>query len=104
MRSKQIKRRRVIGIIKLMSPMIILMMHSLVILANCVLLPQRKNKQYALVPIITVIIHMSYSIILCEKLGALGASYAILLTEIISCALLAYFTFKDRLIQLNPAR
>ena len=90
-------------IIKLMSPMIILIPLS-VILANCVLLPQRKNKQYALVPIITVIIHMSYSIILCEKLGALGASYAILLTEIISCALLAYFTFKDRLIQLNPAR
>lgn len=87
-------------IIKLMSPMIVLIPLS-VILANCVLLPQRKNKEYALIPIASVVIHFTYTFFLCAKWGALGASYAILVTEIVSCLLLIFTTIRKNLLDEN---
>lgn len=80
-------------IITLMAPMIVLIPLS-VILANCVLLPQRRNKEYALVPVVTILVHLMYAFVLSSKWGALGASYSILITELVSCLLLISITKK----------
>ncbi|MDE9563765.1 oligosaccharide flippase family protein [Xenorhabdus bovienii] len=80
-------------IIKIMSPMIILIPSS-VILANCILLPMGKNKLYAIIPSITAVIHLPYTLVLSKYYGALGSSISILLTEIISFLLLFLACYK----------
>lgn len=89
-------------IISIMAPMIVLIPLS-VILANCVLLPQRRNKEYALVPIITVAVHLMYTFVLSAKWGALGASYSILITELVSGVLLISITIKCGLLNAKKA-
>lgn len=74
-------------LIQIMSPMIILIPFS-VILSNYILLPLGHSKLFAKVPLITLCCHMGYSFILCKLYGALGASIAILITEIVSFSIL----------------
>ncbi|MBQ0304862.1 polysaccharide biosynthesis C-terminal domain-containing protein, partial [Proteus mirabilis] len=79
-------------IIQLMSPMIILIPLS-VIISNFILLPHGKNKTYAVIPTLTLLCHILYTIPLSKSLGAVGSSIAILITEIISLSLLLTFYF-----------
>lgn len=82
-----------IMILKLMSPMIILIVSS-VILCNYVLLPLGHNKIYAKLPIFTGLLHLSYAIPLCSLYGASGASLSILITETLTFILLLIITLK----------
>lgn len=80
-------------ILKLMSPMIILIVLS-VILCNYVLLPLGHNKLYAKLPIVTGLLHLSYAIPLSSLYGASGASLSILITEMLTFIMLLIITFK----------
>ncbi|MBP6860918.1 MAG: flippase [Neisseriaceae bacterium] len=71
-------------ILKTMAPMIILTPYA-VIFANYLLLPLGYKKPYFIMPIVTAILHIPYTILLSSKYGAIGAGYSILITEIISC-------------------
>lgn len=81
------------NLIKIMSPMILLIPLS-VILANCIILPHGKSKAYAIIPWITVTLHLPYAYILCKNYGALGGSISILITEIISFLFLFIYCLK----------
>lgn len=81
-------------ILRIMSPMIILVPTS-VILANFILLPHGQKKVYALIPAMTAVLHVLYSFIFCFYFGAFGGALSILLTEILSLSLLLYFCYKN---------
>lgn len=81
-------------LIQIMSPMIILIPFS-VILSNYVLLPLGHSRLFAKVPLITLCCHMGYSFILCKLYGALGASIAILITEIVSFSMLFLLNMRN---------
>ncbi|MBU2673992.1 flippase [Hafnia paralvei] len=80
-------------ILKLMSPMIFLIVMS-VILCNYVLLPLGHNKIYAKIPIFTGCLHLIYAIQLGRLYGAIGASIAILITELITFIILVLINYK----------
>lgn len=80
-------------LIQIMSPMILLIPLS-VIFSNYILLSLGHNNLFAKVPVITLCFHLGYSFILCKYYGALGASIAILTTEIISFVILLVINLK----------
>ncbi|MCU6356699.1 oligosaccharide flippase family protein, partial [Morganella morganii] len=82
-------------LLKIMAPMILLIPLS-VIISNLFLLPYRMNKVYAIIPAITLILHLIYAIPLSKYYGAVGSSIAILLTEIISLFILIFIYIKIR--------
>lgn len=89
----------VVMTLKIMAPMILLIPLS-VVLAHGVLLPLGFSKIYFVIPMIIGILHVFYSILLSKNYGAVGASYSILITEILSfIALLAACLFKTDLIK-----
>ena len=73
--------------LKILSPLITLIPIS-VILAHGILLPLGHTKAYFLIPITIGLLHISYTIYLSKNHGAIGASYSILITEILSTTLL----------------
>lgn len=79
-------------ILEIMSPMIFIIVVS-VILCNYILLPLGHSKIYARLPIFTGLLHISYSIPLSKYYGATGASFAVLLTEIITVVLLILIVY-----------
>ncbi len=70
-------------LLKIMAPMMVLIPMS-VILSNYLLLPLGHKKLFFMLPILTATLHIPYTIILSHGYGAIGASVAILMTEIIS--------------------
>lgn len=82
-------------LLQIMAPMIFLIVMS-VILCNYILLPLGHNKLYAKLPIITGIIHLSYSIPLSKFYGAVGSSVSILITEVVTFSLLLTITYKKK--------
>ncbi len=80
-------------LIKIMSPLIFFIPIS-VVLANYLLLPLGDDKLFSRIPIITLILHLSYIFILCKWYGAIGASIAIILTEVFSTSILLIFNIR----------
>lgn len=80
-------------LIQIMSPMILLIPLS-VVLSNYILLAAGHSNLFAKIPIITFCFHMSYVFILSKWYGAIGASIAILITEIVSFLLLLIINIK----------
>lgn len=74
--------------LKIMAPMLFLIPYS-VVFAHNLLLPLGYQRIYYLVPLIIGICHIFYSFILSSYFGAIGASYSILITEIITLIVLA---------------
>ncbi|WJH20678.1 oligosaccharide flippase family protein [Edwardsiella ictaluri] len=83
-------------LIEIMAPMILLIPLS-VIFSNCILLPMGKSKLFYIVPIMTAIIHLPYSIYLSEKYGAFGGGVSILITEVLSLMLLCFFLINTQI-------
>lgn len=86
-------------LLKIMSPMIFLVPASIV-LSNYILLPLGYRKQFSLIPVCTALIHFVYAVIFSYKFGAIGASYAILITESMSFLLLLTVNIKLKNIEL----
>ncbi|MDP8032880.1 polysaccharide biosynthesis C-terminal domain-containing protein [Pasteurella atlantica] len=80
-------------LMQIMAPVIVLVPIS-VILANYLLLPLGEDKLFSKIPIVTIICHISYVFILSYYYGAIGASIAILITEIISISILLFVNMK----------
>ncbi|MEZ9062916.1 MULTISPECIES: oligosaccharide flippase family protein [unclassified Vibrio] len=87
-----------IDLLRLMSPMVILVPLS-VILSNYVLLTWNYKKYYLCVPLITCIFHFSYIIPLSHYYGAIGSGIGILITEFISFSLLLIFSLKSGMLR-----
>lgn len=69
--------------LQIMTPMLFLVPYS-VVFAHNVLLPLGHKRIYYMVPLVIGVCHIIYSSILSKYFGAIGASYSILLTEILS--------------------
>ncbi|WP_368209881.1 flippase [Aeromonas sp. R4-2] len=82
-----------IYLLKLMSPMIFLIPMS-VVLSNYILLPFGYKRLFSSIPIATSLMHILYVFFLSKQYGALGASIAILITEILSFILLLIVNMK----------
>ncbi|EOW9411406.1 oligosaccharide flippase family protein [Vibrio cholerae] len=80
-------------LLKLMSPMIILIPMS-VVLSNYILLPLGYKRYFSSIPVITSLIHIPCVIYFCRLYGALGASISILLIELLSFILLLLVNMK----------
>lgn len=80
-------------LIQIMSPMILLIPLS-VILSNYILLALGHSRLFAKVPLITLFCHLSYSLFLSAEYGAIGASIAILITELVSFSILFSINLK----------
>lgn len=74
-------------ILKIMSPMMFLIPLS-IILSNYILLGMGHKKLFSRIPMITATIHIIVATILSLKFGSIGASIAILISEIVSFILL----------------
>lgn len=81
--------------LKIMAPMLFLTPYSIVFAHN-LLLPLGYQRIYYLVPLIIGLCHLVYSTFLSYFFGAIGASYSILITEIVTtiilCVCVLYFT------------
>ncbi|HGY5113735.1 MULTISPECIES: oligosaccharide flippase family protein [unclassified Citrobacter] len=86
-------------IMRIMAPMIILIPLS-VILSNCLLLPMNDNFTFAMAPFITAALHCTYAIFLSKLYGALGASVAVLITEVISLMILVFVCYKRKYLHM----
>lgn len=73
--------------LRIMAPMILFIPLS-VVLAHGILLPLGYSKTYFLIPLLLGILHVFYSAFLSRCYGAIGATYSILITEIISFIIL----------------
>ncbi|MCG3817815.1 hypothetical protein C5F63_05815 [Photobacterium damselae subsp. damselae] len=85
-------------LLKIMSPMVILVPLS-VLLSNYLLLSWEYKRYYLTVPIITCICHFIYVIPLSHSYGAIGSGLSILITELISFSLLTFFVYKSGLMK-----
>lgn len=79
--------------LQIMTPMLFLIPYS-VVFANNLLLPLGHKKLYYMIPLAIGICHILYSTLLSKYYGAIGASYSILITEIITSIVLFYCTYK----------
>lgn len=81
--------------LKIMAPMLFLIPYS-VVFAHNLLLPLGYQRIYYLVPLIIGLCHLVYSTVLSHYYGAIGASYSILITEIVTtivlCTCVLHFT------------
>ncbi|PWD85363.1 flippase [Ignatzschineria cameli] len=73
--------------LKIMAPMLFLIPYS-VVFAHNLLLPLGYQRIYYLVPLIIGLCHLVYSTFLSHYYGAIGASYSILITEIVTTIIL----------------
>ncbi|MBS7834589.1 oligosaccharide flippase family protein [Wohlfahrtiimonas chitiniclastica] len=73
--------------LKIMAPMLFLIPYSIVF-ANNLLLPLGYHRIYYLIPLVMGLSHLVYSTFLSHFYGAIGASYSILITEIITTIIL----------------
>lgn len=73
--------------LKIMAPMLFLIPYS-VVFAHNLLLPLGYQRIYYLVPLMIGLCHLVYSTFLSHYYGAIGASYSILITEIITTIVL----------------
>ncbi|HFU4973413.1 TPA: O160 family O-antigen flippase, partial [Escherichia coli] len=85
-------------LLKIMAPMFLLIPLS-IIMANYLLLPNGFKKEYAKNSVIVCLLHMTYVFPLCKYYGAVGGSYSILISEIISFILLIFWTIKNNLLK-----
>ncbi|MCV7962680.1 O160 family O-antigen flippase [Escherichia coli] len=85
-------------LLKIMAPMFLLIPLS-IIMANHLLLPNGFKKEYAKNSVIVCLLHMTYVFPLCKYYGAVGGSYSILISEIISFILLIFWTIKNNLLK-----
>lgn len=76
-----------VSTLRIMSPFIFIIPYC-VVFANCILLPLGYKKIYFMLPICLGVIHVFYSTILSYYFGAVGASYSILLTEVMNFIIL----------------
>ncbi|GGZ92241.1 flippase [Ignatzschineria ureiclastica] len=79
--------------LKIMAPMLFLIPYS-VVFAHNLLLPLGYQRIYYLVPLIIGLFHLVYSSFLSHYYGAIGASYSILITEIITLIVLASYVLR----------
>lgn len=80
-------------ILKIMSPMMALIPLS-IIFANYILLGMGHKKIFSRIPMVTAFIHIIISTLLSSYFGAIGASYSILISEIVSFSLLLIVCIK----------
>ncbi|HCM9633726.1 TPA: oligosaccharide flippase family protein [Enterobacter hormaechei subsp. steigerwaltii] len=82
-----------IDILRLMAPMVVLVPASIV-MSNYILLPLGYRKFFSFIPVTTAICHLFYAIYFSSRMGAYGASLAILITEALSFTLLLLVNIK----------
>lgn len=80
-------------ILKIMSPMMFLIPLSIV-LSNYILLGMGHKKIFSRIPMITAAVHIGLATVLSVNYGAIGASYSILASEVISFLLLFTACFR----------
>lgn len=79
-------------VVKIMSPMLVLVPYSIV-LSNNLLLPLGHKHIYYILPIFIGLLHILYTIILSDKFGAIGAAYSMLITEAITLITLITYCY-----------
>lgn len=79
-------------VVKIMSPMLVLVPYSIV-LSNNLLLPLGHKHIYYILPILIGLLHVLYTIILSGKFGAIGAAYSMLITEAITLITLITYCY-----------
>lgn len=79
-------------VVKIMSPMLVLIPYSIV-LSNNLLLPLGHKHIYYILPIFIGLLHVLYTIILSGKFGAIGAAYSMLITETITLITLITYCY-----------
>lgn len=79
-------------VVKIMSPMLVLVPYSIV-LSNNLLLPLGHKHIYYILPILIGLLHVLYTIILSGKFGAIGAAYSMLITETITLITLITYCY-----------
>ncbi|EIH1082518.1 TPA: oligosaccharide flippase family protein [Escherichia coli] len=79
-------------VVKIMSPMLVLVPYSIV-LSNNLLLPLGHKHIYYILPIFIGLLHILYTIILSDKFGAIGAAYSMLITETITLITLITYCY-----------
>lgn len=85
--------------LEIMTPMLFFIPYSIVF-ANNLLLPLGYKRLYYIIPLTIGLFHIIYCIILSYYLGARGAAYSILITEIFTFVILLLCIYKGGLISL----
>lgn len=85
------------SVLFIMLPIILLSPLS-VALSNYILIPHGRRDLYYKIPFITGAFHLSYSLFLVNKWGAMGGAVSILLTEVISFILLFIICYQKKYI------
>ncbi|HAS8353516.1 oligosaccharide flippase family protein [Morganella morganii] len=80
-------------VVKIMSPMLVLVPYSIV-LSNNLLLPLGHKHIYYILPIFIGCLHVLYTTILSSKFGAIGAAYSMLITEVITLIALIIYCYR----------
>ncbi|QXO50166.1 oligosaccharide flippase family protein [Morganella morganii] len=80
-------------VVKIMSPMLVLVPYSIV-LSNNLLLPLGHKHIYYILPIVIGCLHILYTIILSSKFGAIGAACSMLITEVITLVTLIIYCYR----------